>query len=108
MAEVVLDPIRAGFDWSCDIEYPAGFLAGDESVRMKLRRFVGSSEAFACDSIRTGDTVSLSLAGAVTDLMTEGTYIGEAVIYKPLDAAQPEIPLTTNRFLVDCDRSPSE
>jgi hypothetical protein len=108
MAEVRLTPIRPGFDWSVDIEYPSGFLAVDESVRMNLRPYADSAAEAVCSSQRIGDTVTLSLDAAQTALLQLGTLIGEAVIFKPTDPFYHEIPLTTNRFLVECEPSPSE
>jgi hypothetical protein len=108
MAEVRLSDIRRGFAWSATISFPPGFLAVGESVRMKLRRSVDDTSPVACTSNRVGDDVTLSLAAGVTAGMERASYTGEAVIYKPLEPGFSQIPLTNNRYIVDCDDSPSE
>lgn len=108
MAEVRLSDIRIGFDYSVEIDFPAGFLAPEESIRMKLRRHVDDQAPFEMADDRVGDTITLSLDAAQTSQMIPCTYIGEAVVYQPATPADAGIPLTNNRYVADCDKSPSE
>lgn len=103
MAEVRLSDVRIGFAYSVDITFPAGFLDVGDGVRMSLRRWAGEAVPVVMADVRTGDTVNLSLTPEQTSTMKPGTYIGEAVVYNGAD----ETVLTNNRYLLDCDYSPS-
>lgn len=107
MAEVRLGSIRIGFDYVVEVDFPTGFLEVDEAVRMKLRRFNSDPDEVVMADERVGDTVTLSLTAAQTALMKPCSYIGEAVVYKPATPGVDEIPLTNNRYIADCDYSPS-
>lgn len=74
---------------------------------MKLRRFNEDPVVFEMASERVGDTVTLSLTAAQTADMVPCSYIGEAIVYQPDFPGEPEIPLTNNRYIADCDFSPS-
>lgn len=107
MAEVRLAAIRIGFDYSVDITFPPGFLGVSDSVRMSLRRYVGDASPVAMADDRVGDTVTLTLTATQTVDMLPGSYIGEAIVYDTTDPTI-ETPLTNNRYIADCDYSPSE
>lgn len=108
MAEVRLSAIRIGFDYTVQIDFPTGFLAAGEGVRTKFRHFVGDAAAFAPVDSRLGDSVTWELTAAQTAGMTPGTYIAEAEIYDTATPLVKGIPLTTNRYIADCDHSPAE
>jgi hypothetical protein len=108
VAEIRLASIRIGFDYAVEIDFPVGFLEAEESIRMKLRRFNEDPVAIEMLSERTGDTITLSLTAAQTADMIPCSYVGEAVVYQPDFPAEPEVPLTNNRYIADCDHSPSE
>lgn len=108
MPEVRLSDIRVGYSWTGEVTYPTGFLAAGESVKLSLKRHVEAPVVFLCNDERVGDVVTWSLSGGLTGNMTPGTYIGEAVVYKPLDASYEPIPLTTNRYILEADDSPAE
>ena len=109
MAEVRLGAVRIGFPYSIEVQVPVGFLEASQSLRMKLRRYAGDPAPIELTSEKLdGQSVQLSLTAAQTVDMLPGTYVGEAIVYDTLDAGVPEIPLTNNRYLAECDYSPSE
>lgn len=108
MAEVRLSAVRIGFPYTVEIDFPAGFLAAEESVRTRFRRFTGDTVFVEPTDARVGDTVTWELVEAQTATMEPGTWIAEAEVY---DTTAPElkgIPLTNNRYILDCAHSPSE
>lgn len=109
MAEVRLGAVRIGFEWSAEVKFPVGFLGATESIRMKFRRYTGDLNPIQLlDEKVDGETIDLSLTAAQTADMVPSTYIGEAVVYDTADPGFDQIPLTNNRYLIDCDYSPSE
>lgn len=108
MAEVRLSDVRIGFPYTVEITFPAGFLAAEESVRMKFRRYVGDPDPVVLDDTRAGDSITLELTEAQTADMVPCSYIGEAIVYTPAAPLDPGIPLTNNRYIANCDYSPSE
>lgn len=108
MAEVRLSDIRIGFPYTVELDFPAGFLQAGEGVRTKFRRYVGDLNPVVPVDTRTGDTVTWELSEAQTGGMLPGSYIAEAEIYQTAFPADPGIPLTTNRYIADCDHSPAE
>lgn len=108
MAEVRLSAIRIGFPYTVEIDFPAGFLAAGEGVRTKLRRYAGDPSPIVPADDTVGNVVTWELTEAQTAAMLPGTYIAEAEVYETATPASKGIPLTSNRYLIDCDHSPAE
>jgi hypothetical protein len=107
MPDTKLPPIRIGFGYTVEIDYPAGFLAAGEGVRTKLRRWVDDT-AFVPTDTRNVDTVLWELTEEQTADMPVGEYYAEAEIYDTANPAATGVLLTDNRYVFLCDHSPSE
>lgn len=111
MADIPLPPIRPGYGWSVQINYPAGFLQLGEGVRTKLRRYVGDPDPVIPDDSRNADPatqITWDLTEADTVDLLPGTYYAEAEIYTVADPTSKGQFLTDNRYVIRCDHSVSE
>ena len=108
MAALKLASIRIGFAYAVDLNFPAGFLEAEESIRARLRKYPGAPDPVTFDSERVGDSVTISLTAEQTSTLLPGSYITEAVVYQPLSPGVDEQPLADNVYLIDADYSPSE
>lgn len=108
MAEVRLSAIRIGFPYAVDVNFPAGFLLAGESVRTKFRRHLEDPAPVVAVAARNGDTVTWTLTKEQTADMAPGSYIAEAEIFTTATPLVKGQPLTTNRYIADCDYSPAE
>lgn len=106
--DVTLPPIRIGFEYSVEVDFPAGFLQAGEGVRTKLRRYVGDTEVAIPTDSRDGDIVTWELSEMQTGDMPPGQYQAEAEIYDTANPGMSGTILTDNRYIIDCNRSPSE
>ena|SRR5690348_1941194 len=111
MPDVPLPPIRPGYGWSVEIDYPAGFLQAGEGVRTKLRRYVGDPDPVVPGDSRDADPatkITWELTEAETANLPAGTYYAEAEIYTVATPADKGQFLTDNRYVIRCQDSVSE
>jgi hypothetical protein len=104
----LLPPIRIGHPYSVEIDYPGGFLVAGESVRTKLRRYIGDTSPVVPTDSRAGDTVTWELSAAQTAALEPAQFYAEAEIYVEASPADPGTFLTDNRYIIRCTHSPSE
>lgn len=106
MAEVRLVPARIGFPYVVELDFPTGFLATGESVRGRLVRFIGDPIVVVFADDRVGDVVTWELTETQTALLKPGSYVAEAEVYETASPANKGVPLTSNRYILDCDYVP--
>src|SRR4051794_15766642 len=99
MADIPLASIRIGYSYSVEIDFPAGFLQVDESVRTRFRRYVGDPLVVTPTDSRTGDNVTWELTEAQTADMAPGTYYAESELYDTTDPGTKGEILTDNRYV---------
>lgn len=106
MAEVRLTALRIGFPYVAELDFPSGFLAAGESVRGTLTRFHGDPTAVLFASDRVGDVVTWELTEAQTAGLVPGSYVVEAEVFETATPLIKGVPLTSNRYILDCDYVP--
>lgn len=105
MADIPLAPIRIGYPYSVQLDFPAGFLQAGEGVRTRLRRFVGDLPIEVVDE-RDGDSIIWSIED--TSAIPAGQYLAEGEIYDTADPATAGTMLTDNRYTINAQHSVSE